>query len=139
MYLKEMEPDLTRHTPSIEEPVQFNHAVSKASLVLPSETPGYRIVSDNNVLEVYTSLLKLSCNGHIDLESEPVFRIIANHKNSHRCTWGMAVTEAAEPPEYWGGEPRQSWGSGGRSEPPSGGLGGANTPPAPPGSAAYVL
>ncbi len=51
MYLKEKEPDLMKHTPSIEEPVQFADASNKATLELPS-LPGYRIVSDIKVLEV---------------------------------------------------------------------------------------
>ncbi len=77
-----------RFAPSTKEPVQFDDTVNKATIVLPSETPGYRIVSDVNVLEVCTNLLKLSCNGHIDIK---VNQFSGSHRNSHRCTWGMAV------------------------------------------------
>ncbi len=44
-----------RFMPSTEEPVQFAENVNKATLVLPSETPGYRIVPDIKVLEVRTA------------------------------------------------------------------------------------
>ncbi len=49
-YLKEREPDLWR-SPSIQEPVQFTNT-NKATLVLPKENSGYRIVPDVNILEV---------------------------------------------------------------------------------------
>ncbi len=45
-----------RFMPSTEEPVQFAENINKATLVLPSETPGYRIVPDIKVLEVRTAL-----------------------------------------------------------------------------------
>ncbi len=53
MYLREMEPGLMRHMPSVEEPVQFADATNGATLVLPNETPGCRILTDG-VLEVCT-------------------------------------------------------------------------------------
>ncbi len=42
--------------PSTEEPILFAENVNKATLLLPSETPGYRIVPDIKVLEVCTAL-----------------------------------------------------------------------------------
>ncbi len=53
MYLRENDPVLLSHMPSIEEPVQFDDTVNKATLVLPT-IPGYKVVSDVNVLEVRT-------------------------------------------------------------------------------------
>lgn len=40
-------------TPSIHQPVQFTDATSKACLVLPEKTPGWKIVPDRK-LEVQT-------------------------------------------------------------------------------------
>ncbi len=59
--LREKEPDLVKFLPSTEEPIQFAENVNKATLVLPSETLGYRIVSDIKVLEVHTAALRRSC------------------------------------------------------------------------------